>query len=138
VKLVVNTNRLIAALLKNSTVRELLLNPLFEFYVPEHCIEEIERHVGEISERSGVSVENVYLLLGVLLASVQVVPAERIMKKYGEAERIMGKIDRDDVPFIALALSFPNDGVWTEDRHFLKQKRVKVWRTGDLLKLLRE
>jgi hypothetical protein len=57
--------------MKKSSVRELLLNPLFEFYVPEHCIEEIERHADEISERSGLDVENVYLLLGVLLASVQ-------------------------------------------------------------------
>jgi len=138
VKLIVDTSVLIAALMKKSTVRELLLNPLFEFYVPEYCIEEIERHVGEISERSGLSVENVYLLLGVLLASVQVVPAERFSKRIKEAEKIMDKIDMDDVPFIALALSFPNDGVWTEDRHFLKQGRVKVWRTRDLLKMLRE
>jgi len=120
VKLVVDTSILISALLKKSTVRELLLNPLFEFYVPEHCIEEIERHVNEISKRSGLSVENVYLLLGVLLASVQVVSAKSI------------------VPFIALALSFPNDGIWTEDKHFLEQNRVKVWRTRDLLKLLAE
>jgi len=138
VKLIADTNVLISALVKKSTVRGLLLNPLFEFYVPEHCIEEIERHVGEISERSGLSVENVFLLLGVLLASVQVVPAEGVVKKYKEAEKIMGKIDRDDVPFIALALSFPNDGVWTEDKHFLKQSRVKVWRTRELLKLLAE
>jgi len=138
VKLIVDTNVLISALVKKSIVRELLLNPLFEFYVPEHCIGEIERHVGEISERSGLSVENVFLLLGVLLASVQVVPAEGVVKKYKEAEKIMGKIDRDDVPFIALALSFPNDGVWTEDKHFLKQNRVKVWRTRELLKLLTE
>jgi len=138
VRLIVDTNVLISALVKKSTVRGLLLNPLFEFYVPEHCIEEIERHVGEISERSGFSVENVYLLLGVLLTSVQVVPAERVVKKYKEAEKIMGKIDRDDVPFLALALSFPNDGIWTEDKHFLKQDRVKVWRTRDLLELLRE
>ena len=137
-KLIVDTSVLIAALMKKSTVRELLLNPLFEFYVPEYCIEEIERHVGEISERSGLSVENVYLLLGVLLASVQVVPAERFSKRIKEAEKIMEKIDMDDVPFIALALSFPNDGVWTEDRHFLKQRRVKVWRTRDLLEMLRE
>ena len=137
-KLIVDTSVLIAALMKKSTVRELLLNPLFEFYVPEYCIEEIERHVGEISERSGLSVENVYLLLGVLLASVQVVPAERFSKRIKEAEKIMDKIDMDDVPFIALALSFPNDGVWTEDRHFLEQRRVKVWRTRDLLKMLRE
>lgn len=80
-KLIVDTNVLISALVKKSTVRELLLNPLFEFYVLEYCIEEIERHVGEISKRSGLSIENVYLLLGVLLASVQVVPAERIVER---------------------------------------------------------
>jgi len=136
VKLVVDTSVLIAALMRKSTVRKLFLNPLFEFYVPEYCIEEIEGHVDEISKRSGLSVESVYLLLGVLLASVQVVPADRIVKKYEEAEKIMGKIDRGDVPFVALALSFPNDGIWTEDKHFLKQDRVKVWRTKDLLKLL--
>jgi len=138
VKLVVDTSILFAALLKKSTIRELLLNPLFEFYVPEFGIEEIEKHVKEIADKSGLSVENVYLLLGVLLTSIQVVPAERILNKYREAEKIMGKIDRDDVPFVALALSFPNDGIWSEDKHFLRQKKVKVWRTRDLLKLVKE
>jgi len=58
VKLVVDTSILFAALLKRSTVRELLLNPLFEFYVPEFCIEEIEKHAEEIADRSRLSVEN--------------------------------------------------------------------------------
>lgn len=137
-KLVVDTSILFAALLKKSTVRELLLNPFFEFYVPEFCIEEVEKHVNEIVDRSSLTVENVYLLFSVLLASVQVVPAERIIEKCKEAEKVIGKIDRDDVPFVALALSFPNDGIWSEDKHFLMQKRVKVWRTRDLLKLVKE
>jgi len=135
VKLVVDTSVLIAALMKNSAVRELLLNPFFEFYAPEHCIEEIEKHVVELVKRSGLTAENVYLLLGILLASVQVVPKERVLGRMKEAEQIMGKIDMDDAPFIALALSFPNDGVWSEDKHFLRQRRVKVWHTKDLLKL---
>jgi len=137
-KLVVDASVLFAALLKKSTVRKLLLNPLFEFYVPEFCIEEIEKHVAEISDRSGLSVENLYLLLGVLLASVQVVPSEVILKRYGEARKIMEKIDKDDVPFVALALSVPNDGIWSEDKHFLRQKKVRVWRTRDLLKFMKE
>jgi len=57
-----HTSVLIAALMKKSIVRELLLNPVFEFFVPEHCIEEIEGHVGEISTRSGLDVESVNLL----------------------------------------------------------------------------
>jgi len=63
---------------------------------------------------------------------------EEILGKMEEAENIMGKIDAGDVPFIALALSFPNDGIWTEDKHFLRQRRVKIWLTRDLLKLIRE
>jgi predicted nucleic acid-binding protein len=71
VKLVLDTNVLIAALMKESAVRELLLNPFFELYVPEHCFEEVERHIREISERSRLSVDDIFLLLGVLMASVR-------------------------------------------------------------------
>jgi len=73
-----------------------------------------------------------------LLASVQFVHAERVSEGIKEAEKIMDRIDIDDVPFVALVLSFPNDGIWTEDKHFLKQRRVKVWRARELLRLLRE
>jgi len=89
VKLIVDTSVLIPALIKNTIVRELLLNPLFEFYVSEYCIEEVERHLNEISKRSGLSVENIYVLLGILLASVQVVPAERIFERIMDAEKII-------------------------------------------------
>ena len=40
------------------------------------------------------------------------------------------------VQFLTILACMP--GIWTEDKHFLKQNRVKVWRTRDLLKLLRE
>jgi hypothetical protein len=33
--------------------------------VPEHCIEEIEKHIVEITKRSGLTAENAYLLLGI-------------------------------------------------------------------------
>ena len=62
-KLVADTSVLFTALLKRSTVRELLLNPLFEFYVPEFCIEEIKKHAKEIADRSRLSVEILLSLL---------------------------------------------------------------------------
>lgn len=63
---------------------------------------------------------------------------ERFLKIWKEAEKVMSRIDMDDAPFVALALSFQNDCIWSEDKHLLKQKRVKVWRTRDLLKLLKK
>ena len=71
-----------------------------------------------------------------LLQRVQVIGFDRYVHRYLEAEEIIGEIDPDDAPFIALALSIPNDGIWSNDKHFLKQDRVKIWTTGDLIKLI--
>ena len=48
----------------------------------------------------------------------------------------MDMIDPKDTPFIALALAVENDGVWSEDRRFEQQSRVKVWKTKELLRRL--
>ncbi|MDE1823803.1 MAG: hypothetical protein KGH74_00715, partial [Candidatus Micrarchaeota archaeon] len=46
------------------------------------------------------------------------------------------KIDADDTPFIALGLAIANDGIWSDDSHFQKQKMIKVWKTSDLIPYL--
>ena len=53
-----------------------------------------------------------------------------------EAQKIMSPIDVKDSIFIAIALSTHNEGIWSEDRHFEQQNRVKVWKTKDILKYL--
>ena len=48
----------------------------------------------------------------------------------------MNEIDVTDSAFIAVALALNTDGIWTEDKDFLKQNNVKVYSTGDLAKML--
>ena len=50
----------------------------------------------------------------------------------------MDKIDPDDTPFIALALAVENDGIWSDDKHFEQQNRIKIWKTGALSKSIEE
>ncbi|MBI4141956.1 hypothetical protein HY484_03470 [Candidatus Woesearchaeota archaeon] len=45
----------------------------------------------------------------------------------------MDSIDLNDAPFIAAALATQAD-IWSDDLHFQRQKRVRVWKTKDLLK----
>ncbi|MFQ5710985.1 MAG: PIN domain-containing protein [Candidatus Geothermarchaeales archaeon] len=137
-KLILDTNILISALIKDSAVRKALLNPVFEFYLPEFSLEEIEEHMDLIAARSRLSKEEIYLVLNMLLVNIHIVPSEQILRKYEEADRLMGKIDKKDVPFIASALSIPNEGIWTEDKHFLKQKRVKIWCTKNIISISRK
>lgn len=53
-----------------------------------------------------------------------------------EATKIMGKIDEKDIQFIALSLSIKNDGIWSNDKHFGEQAKIKVHKTIDIRNLL--
>ena len=44
----------------------------------------------------------------------------------------MRDIDEKDAPIIACALAISNEGIWTEDKHFEKQNRIKIWKTKEL------
>lgn len=50
-KLVIDTNILITALLKDSKTRELLLFPSFEFLLPEYALQEVEAHKSLLSKK---------------------------------------------------------------------------------------
>jgi predicted nucleic acid-binding protein len=61
---------------------------------------------------------------------------EFIASKLVEANELIGKRDRSDVPLVALALTLANhDGIWSSDKDFDELKgRFRVWRTRELLK----
>jgi len=55
-----------------------------------------------------------------------------------EANKLIGSIDPNDIPFVALALAVENDGIWSSDKHFKRIKGIKVWKTSDLLVYLKK
>lgn len=65
------------------------------------------------------------------------VPKSEIDAFMPDAKRLIGEIDPDDVPFIALALAIHNEGIWTEDEDFKKQNKIKIWKTEDIINLLK-
>jgi len=136
-KLIIDTNILISALIKDSIAREILLLPFFEFLVPEFTFEEINRHKDKICELSGLKTHEVELLLSILLTNINIIPAQEIKPYIKEARGIIGKIDETDIPFVATALATSNDGIWSNDKHFNKIKKIKVWKTKDIKEYLR-
>ena len=137
-KLVIDTNILIAALLKDSVTRKILMHPLFSFYIPEHAFKEFAHHEKALIKKSGLTKHRFHEVLASLKKKLIIVPTEEYSGRYPEALRAMKNIDGTDAPFIALALSFDNDGVWTNDAHFEKQYLVRVWSTADLINELKE
>jgi predicted nucleic acid-binding protein len=131
--IVIDSNIFIAALLKDSTTRRLIITSGELFLFPEIIFDEITAHREELINKSGLSRKEYDELVSRLLKSVVLVKSETILPHRKEACEIMKKIDPSDVPFIATALAFKGAAIWTNDKHFEKQKTIKTIKTKDLL-----
>ena len=136
--LILNTGILISSLIKDSVTRQILLLPSMKFYLPEYALEEIEAHKMKISRLSRLSTDEIDILLNLLLENTSIILSQTIQPYLSEAEVMIGRIDPNDIPFLALALATENDGIWSNDRHFEAIKQIKIWKTSDLLKYLKK
>lgn len=137
-KFVIDTNILISALIKEATTREILLLPYLDFLLPEFAFEEITRHKGKICRFSGLTEYEVDLLLNMLLERIDIISEQKIKPYLSEARTIIGEIDETDIPFVAAALATNNDGIWSNDKDFDKIKKIKVWKTKEIIKYLKK
>ncbi len=134
-KLVIDTNVILKALIRNSKVRVILLNPNHRFCVPEDAIEETERYLPLIVKKTGLSAGEIKFVLDILLTNIQVIPLQDVVSKWNEAAEIMAPIDIEDASFIAVALVQQSDGIWSDDKHLKRQSRITVWNTKEIIKL---
>ena len=125
-RIVIDTNVIIAALLKDSTVRKLLLERENEFFMPEYALTEIRKYKHEIIARAAVSESSMELVLAAMLRNVQLIPDHHLRRHMLHAEDIMKSIDTHDSPFIAACLAVHADGILTFDNHFRQQQVVRV------------
>lgn len=135
-KIVIDSNVLISALIRNSITRKIIMESDLRFYYPAFAIQEIEKYKGLVLEKSGLSDREYHEILKAILSYVILVPQEVIAPFIPEASKIIGNIDKKDVMFIALALAISNNGIWSEDGDFKKQKNIKVWATKEILELI--
>lgn len=133
-KIVVDTNIIFSALIAKGKTRQILLREDMEFYVPEFFFKELRKYIKDISEKSGLKSRDVKILLSLLLENIQIVPKSAFEHKFLQAKELIGNIDPDDAPFLALALSLKQGVIWTEDKDFRKQKKVKTITTTEMIK----
>ena len=133
-KIILDVNVILSALIRDSTTRKIILNSKFDFYFPEPSLHKIRKYKDYILEKSGLTEAEYYKLMATLFKYVKLVPTEEIKKNWDEAKKIMEYIDKEDVVFIATALSVSDSVIWSDDRHFEKQDRVKVLKTEDMAK----
>jgi predicted nucleic acid-binding protein len=135
-KLVADTNRIIAALIKDSVSRSILLSKKFGFCTISFSQTEIKKHEKTILQKAGIKKTDYLELFERLFSRVALFDETELKAENMHAAfEIMKKIDPTDAPFLALAIQ-ENCGIWSEDNHFQQQQKAKVYKTPQLARLV--
>jgi predicted nucleic acid-binding protein len=136
--LVADTNILISALLKDHSINaKLIESGYFIVYFPEYGLRELEGYKDYIKAKRQKRSQILAFEYAerFILKSVQIVPHDTYSHKIKDAFQIMKEIDEKDAPILALAMLLCCP-VWSNDKHFQRQKATSVYTTRDLLGLL--
>ena len=134
-RLVVDTNILIAALIRDSMTRHILIHLNAEFITLSYSEVEIQKHKAYILAKVNMQEEEFDRLRISLTKRLTLLDEQNLILYWQDAIQIMDKIDPDDTAFIAAALATKSD-IWSDDKHFERQNKVKVWKTKDLVALV--
>ena len=135
-RLIIDTNRIISALLKKGWTREIITSNNLEFYTVDYVMEELKKHTKYILKKTKMNEREFELLFDLVMEKISIVPDKKVKDQMKKAMDIMKEIDVNDSSILACALTIPNEGIWTEDKDFDKQKNVKIWKTKELKKYI--
>ena len=136
--IVIDTNIIISALIKDSITRKIIIESGLQFAYPEISLHEILKHRNYISKKSGYSKVKFETILNKLLDYINLVPLKLVKIKLDRAKKIMKNIDINDTIFLATALALGNASIWSDDTDFDGQKLVKVIKTKDIAKIFKD
>ena len=131
-KLVVDANVVISALIADSKTRELIVTLEPDLLTPEFVHDEIENHEQLIVEKSGMTPDRVAQFIDLLFQYIGVVPASEFYPYIEQAKEALGDTDPDDVLYVACALASGAD-IWSDDSDFEEQGVVKAHKTSDII-----
>lgn len=134
-KLVVDANILIAALLKDSTTRELLLNENMELFGPEHLLNEIKHLLKNpgIRKRLKLNDDDLHDLTSSILSRIEFVPEKFFISFIKES--LSSVTHPEDAPYFALSLALKLP-LWSNDSALKESSSIQVFNTSELIKFL--
>ena len=90
--LVVDANVVIAALIKNGKAREVLMSGKFKFVAPDFLKEETLKYIELIKQKSGITKDNLDLLMSLLFQEIETVPLSEYKSELSNSFSIVGII----------------------------------------------
>jgi predicted nucleic acid-binding protein len=130
--IVIDSNILFSALIKDSVTRGLILLYKGEFLFPSFIFEELEKHKDELLQKSKMKPEHFNVLVFLLLQKMRIVPADILQPYRKVAYETVKHIDPNDSIFIACALAYPYGILWSDDKKLKEQHLIPVINTKEM------
>jgi len=131
-KLVIDANVVISALIADSNTRELIVTLEPDLLTPAFVHDEIETYEDLIVEKSGLEPNRVEQFIDLLFQHIEVVPADEFHPAIESADDAIGDTDPDDVLYLACAIA-RDAAIWSDDADFDVQDLVEVYTTSDVI-----
>jgi predicted nucleic acid-binding protein len=131
--IILDSNVLIAALIKPGIVRAIVIGNPGEWLVPEAIFEEVWEH-RIVWNRRGLPDTDLHGILDMLSEDFINIVSDRVYSGQASIARHL-VTDPEDWPLVALALSVANGGIWTfNERHLAKSKNhgIRLLKTSDV------
>ncbi|MBS3067107.1 hypothetical protein J4450_00270 [Candidatus Micrarchaeota archaeon] len=132
--LVVDTNILLACFKPNSVTRRLIAIEDLHLFTTEYQLIEVKEYVGKIADKYSLSESFIEETFMFLEEHLEIVPKEDYQNFISKVENLIS--DKDDLPALALAAA-KNIAVWSNDPHFEEQDKIKVYKTKELIELIK-
>ena len=75
-KIIIDTNKIIAVLIKDIISRKIIFDANIEFITPEHTLSEINEHKQEILNKAGITEDELEILLELIFGNIEIIPLE--------------------------------------------------------------
>jgi predicted nucleic acid-binding protein len=131
-KLVIDANVVISALIADSKTRELIVTLEPDLLTPAFVHEEVENYEELIVEKSGMEPDHVAQFIDLLFQYIEVVPADEFYPAIEKADEAIGDTDPDDVLYLACAIA-SDAAIWSDDSDFDEQNLVDTYSTSDVI-----
>ena len=129
-----DTNILISFIKSKGFSRNIILQKRARFFTSDTALKELWDNRDDWN-RGKLKEEEILELLDKLPLFVEVLPLKDLKKYVKEAYNLMKNTDKDDTPILAVAL-YLKAPIWSNDAHFKKQNKVKIYNTEELRQLL--
>ena len=136
--LVIDANVLFSFFKEDSSRRKLVINMSLlgeELISPQYCFDELADDKERVKRYSGIDDKQFSKLLSTLETFILPVSETEYLEFAHEAEMLAPH--QKDAPYFALAL-LKNCTIWSDEKAFKKQGKVKVVTTAELLEGLKD